>query len=84
LRKERRLRIFENRVLRRIFGPKGDKITRKWRKIHNEVLCDLYSSSSIVRVIKSIRMRLVGNVARMGETRGVYRVVVEKPEGEKP
>jgi len=66
LRNERRLRVFENRVLRRIFGPKGDKVTKEWRKLHNEELNELYSSSNTVRVIKSRRMRWAGHVARMG------------------
>jgi len=76
LRDERRLRVFENRVLRRIFGPKRDEVTREWRKLHNEELNDLYSSSSIIRMIKSRRMRWAGHVARMREGRGVYRVLV--------
>ena len=71
LREERRLRVFENRMLRRIFGPKGDEVTRKSRKLHNEELNDLYCSPNIVRVIKSRRMRWTGHVARMGERRGV-------------
>jgi hypothetical protein len=66
LRKERRLRVFENRVLRRIFGPKSDELTGEWRKPHNEELHDLYSSPNIVRVIKSRKMRWAGHVARMG------------------
>jgi len=66
LREERRLRVFENRVLRRIFGPKGDKVTREWRRLHNEELNDLYSLSNTVRVIKSRRMRWVEHVARTG------------------
>jgi hypothetical protein len=82
--KEHRLRVFENRVLRRIFGPKRDEVTGEWRKLHNEELHDLYSSPTIVRVIKSIRMRWAGNLARMGERRGVYRVLVWKPEGKRP
>jgi len=68
-------------VLRRIFGPRRDVVTGEWRRLHNEELNDLYSSSSTVRVIKSRRMRWAGNVARMGEERGVYRVLVGKPEG---
>jgi hypothetical protein len=67
LREEHRLRMFENRVLRRIFGPKRDEVTREWRKLHNEELRDLYSSSSIIRIIKSGMMKRVGHVARMGE-----------------
>jgi len=80
LRKERRLRVFENRVLRRTFGPKRDKVTREWRKLHNKELNELFSSRNIVRVIKSRKMRWAGHVARMGERRGVYRVLVGKPE----
>ena len=76
--------MFENRVLRRIFGPKRAEVTREWRKLHNEELNDLYCSPNIVRVIKSERMRLAGHVARMGERRGVYRVLVGKPEGKRP
>ena len=83
-REERRLRVFENRVLRRVFGPKRDEVTGEWRKLHNEELNDLYSLSDIVRVVKSRRMRWVGNVALMGEDRGVHRVLVGKPEGRRP
>ena len=68
--------MFENRVLRRIFGPKRDGVTGEWRKLHNEELNDLYCSPKIVRVKKSRRMRWTGYVARMGERRGVYRVLV--------
>jgi len=67
LREERKLRVFENMVLRRIFGPRRDEVTGEWRRLHNEELNDLYCSSNIVRVIKSRRMRLAGHVARMGE-----------------
>jgi len=81
LRDERRLRVFGNKVLRRIFGPKRDEITGEWRKLHNEELNDLYCSHNSVRVIKSRRMKWAGRVARMGEGRGVYRVLVGKPEG---
>ena len=68
--------MFENRVLRRIFGPTSDEITGEWRKLHNEELNDLYCSPNIVRMIKSRRMRWAGHVARMGEWEGVYRVLV--------
>ena len=84
LREEHRLRVFENRVLRRIFGPKRDGVTGEWRKLHNEELNSLYSSPNIVRVIKSRRMRWARHVARMGEGRGVHKVLVGKPEGERP
>ena len=81
LREERKLRVFQNMVLRRIFGPRSDEVTGEWRRLHNEELNDLYSSPNIVRVIKSRRMRWAGHMARMGEERGVYRVLVGKPEG---
>ena len=84
LREECRLRLLENRVLRRIFGPKRDGVTGEWIKLHNEELSDLYCSLNIVRMIKSRRMRWVGYVARMGERRDVYRVLVGKPEGKRP
>jgi hypothetical protein len=71
-------------VLRRIFGPKRDKVTGEWRKLHNEELHDLHSSPTIVWVIKSRRMRWLGHVTRIGEGRGVYRVLVGKPEGKRP
>jgi len=70
--------------LRRIFGHKRDEVTGEWRKLHNEELHDLYCSPNIVRVIKLRRMRWAGRVARMGERRGVYRVLVGKPEGKRP
>jgi hypothetical protein len=76
--------MFENRVLRRMFGPKGDEVTEEWRKLHNEELNDLYPSPNIFRVIKSRRMSWAEHVARMGEKRGVYRVLVGKPEGKRP
>ena len=76
--------MFENRVLRRVFGPKRDEGTGECRKLHNEELNELYCSSTIVRVIKSRRMRWEGHVARMGETRVVYMVLLGKPEGKRP
>jgi hypothetical protein len=84
LREERRLRVLENRVLRRVFGPKRDEVTGEWRKYHNEALNDMYSLPNSMRVVKSRRMRWAGHVARMGEERGVYRVWVGKPEGKRP
>jgi len=81
LREECRLRVFENRVLRRIFGPKRDEVTGEWRKLHNEELRDVYSLPNIVQVVKSRRMRWAGHVACMGEGRVVHRVLVGKPEG---
>jgi hypothetical protein len=80
---EHRLRVFENRVLRRIFEPKRDE-DGSWRKLHNDELDGLYSSPNIVIVIKSRRIRWAGHVARMGEGRGVYRVLVGKPKGKRP
>jgi hypothetical protein len=84
LKEERRLGVFENRVLTRIFGPKGDEVKGEWRKLHNEKLSGLYSLPKSVRVIKSRRLRWAGHVARVGEGRGVYRVLVGKPEGNRP
>jgi hypothetical protein len=78
------MRVFENRALRRIFGPKRDGVTGGWRKLHNKELHNLYSSPSIIRIIKSRRMRWAGHVARMGEKRNVYRLLVGKPEGKRP
>ena len=83
LRVERGLRVFENRVLRRVFGPMKDEVTGKWKQLQNEELNDLYCSPNIVRVIKPRKMRWAGHVVRMGEKRGVYRVLVGKPEGKK-
>jgi hypothetical protein len=80
---EQRLRVFENRVLRKIFGPKREE-DGSWRKVHNDELHDLYSSPYVVRVIKSRRMRWAGHVARMGEGKGAYRVLVGRPEGKRP
>jgi hypothetical protein len=76
--------VFENRMLRRIFGPKRDQVTEGWRKLHNEELHGLYSSPSIVRVIKARRMRWAGHVARMVEVRGAYNILVGRPEGRRP
>jgi hypothetical protein len=84
LREEHRLRLFENRVLRRIFGPKRDEVTGGWRKLHNEELHGLHSSPSIVRVNKARRVRWAGHVARMGEVRGAYNILIGRPEGRRP
>jgi len=75
--------VSENRVLRRLFGRKRDEVTGEWGKLHNEELNDLYSSPSIVRLIKSRRMRWAGHVAPIGERKGIYRVLVGKPEGKR-
>jgi hypothetical protein len=83
VREEHKLRVFEDRVLG-IFGPKRDGVTGGWRKLHNEELHNLYSSPNIIRIIKSGRMRWAGHVARMGEQRNVYRLLVGKPEGKRP
>ena len=84
LRKERKLMVFENMVLRRIFGPRRVEVMGEWRRLHNEELNDLYSSPNIVFVIKSRRMRWAGHVVHMGEESGVYRVLVGKLEGRRP
>jgi hypothetical protein len=84
LREEQKLRMFENRVLRRIFGPKREEATGEWRRLHNEELHDLYSPPNIIRVIKSRRMRWAGHVARTGGKRGTYRILVRRPEGRRP
>jgi len=84
LREETKLRVFENMVLGRIFRPRRDEVTGEWRRLHNEELNDLYSSPNIVRLIKSRRMRWAGHVARMGEKRGVYRVLLGKLERRRP
>jgi hypothetical protein len=76
--------MFENRVLRRIFGQKRNEVTGEWRKLHNEDLHDLYLSSSILRIIKSRRMRWARHVAQMGKKRNLYRLLVGKPEGKRP
>jgi hypothetical protein len=83
LREEHRLRVFENSVLRKIFGPKRDE-EGSWKKLHNDELHSLYSSLNIVRVIKSRRIRWAGHVARMGEGRDVYKVLIGRPEGKRP
>jgi len=84
LREERKLRVFENMVLRRMFGPRRDDVMGEWRRLHNEELNDLYCSSNILRGIKSRRMRWAGHMARMGEERGAYRFLVGKQEGKRP
>jgi hypothetical protein len=84
LREGNRLRVFENRVLRRMFGPKTDEVTGEWRKLHSEELHILYSFPNIIRQIKSRRMRWAGHMARMGRERKVYKVLVGKPEGKRP
>jgi hypothetical protein len=84
LREEHRLRVFENRVLRRMFGPNRDEVTGEWRKLHNGEFHNLYSSPDIIRQIKSRTMEWAGHVARMGERRNVCRVLVGKPEGKRP
>ena len=78
------MRVFENMVLKRIFGPRRDEVRGEWRRLHNEELNVLYSSPNIARVIKLRRMRWAGHVARMGEERGTYKVLVGKPEGKTP
>ena len=84
LREEHRLRVFENRVLRRIFGPKKDEVTGEWRKLHYEDLSDLYCSPNIILMIKLRRMGWLRHVACMGKRRGAYRVLVGKPEVQRP
>jgi hypothetical protein len=84
LREEHRLRVFEIRVLRRIFGPKRDEVTGGWRKLHNEELHGLYCSPSIVRMIKARRMSWAGHVVRMGEVRGAHNILVGRPERRRP
>jgi hypothetical protein len=83
LREEHRLRVFENRLLRTIFGPERDEVMGGWRKQHNEELCNMFSSN-IIRMIKSKRMRWAGHVACMGKKRNMYRLMVGKPEGKRP
>jgi hypothetical protein len=84
LREEHRLRVFENRTLRRIFGPKRDEVTGGLRKLHNDELRNLYTSPNIITMIKSRWMRWAGHVARMGKKRNAYRILVGKPEGKRP
>jgi len=84
LREERRLRVFENGVLRGIFGARRDGVTGEWRKLHNEELSDMYCSPNIFRIMKSRRIRWVEHVARMGKSRGVYRALLGKPGGKRP
>jgi hypothetical protein len=76
--------VFENRVLRRIFGPKRDEVTGDWRKLHNEKLRNLYSSPNIIRMIKTRRMRHAEHLARLGEKSNAYRILVGKPKGKRP
>ena len=84
LREEHRLRVFENKVFRKIFGAKKDEITEQWRKLHNAELHALYSSPNTIRSLKSRRLRWAGHVARMEQSRNAYRVLVRKPEGKRP
>jgi hypothetical protein len=84
LREEHRVRVSENRLLRRIFGPNRDEVTGDWRKLHIEQLHDLYSSPSIIEMVKSRRMRWAGHVAQLGEKRISYRLLIGKPEEERP
>ncbi|KAJ4444051.1 hypothetical protein ANN_05840 [Periplaneta americana] len=84
LREEHRLRVFESKVLRKIFGAKRGEVTGEWRKLHNTELHALYSSPDIIRNIKSRRLRLAGHIARMGESRNAYRVLIGRPEGKRP
>ena len=84
MREEHGLRVFENRVLMRIFGPMKDEVTWDWRRLHNEELYDLYSSPNVIWVIKSRRVRWAGHVTRMGERQIAYRVLVGRPEGKRP
>jgi hypothetical protein len=81
---EHRLRVYKNRVLRRIFGPKSDEVTGRWKKLHNEELHNSYFSQNIIRVIISKRMRQAGHVACVGEMRNTYKILVGNPEGKRP
>jgi hypothetical protein len=83
LREGQRLRVSENRVLRRIFEPKRNEVTGGWRKLHNEKLHNLYSLPNVIRMIKTRRMRWAGNIIRMGKKRNAYRILMGKPEGKK-
>jgi hypothetical protein len=84
LREEQRLRVFEHRVVRRIFGPKRDEVTMEWRRLHKEEINALYSSRNMIRVTKSRMMRWTGHVAGIGEKRGACRILVGRPEGRRP
>jgi hypothetical protein len=84
LREEHRLRVFKNRVMRRIFGLKTDEVMGGWRKLHNDELHNLHSSPSIIRIIMSWKMRRVGHVARKRAKKNAYRILVGKPEGKRP
>jgi hypothetical protein len=84
LKQEHRLRVFDSRVLRKIFGPKRDEVTGKWRRLHNEELYDLYSLPNIIRVIKSRMMRWAEHIASVGERRGTFKVMVWKTDGNRP
>ena len=81
---EQKLRVFENKVLRKIYGPKRDEMTGEWRRLHNEELHGLYDSPDVVRIMKSRRLRWSDHVARMREKRRLYSIVVRKPEGKRP
>ena len=84
LREEKRLQVFENKVLRKIFGPKRDDQTGEWRRLHNNELHDLYGKPDIIRIVKSHRLRWAGHVTQMGNERGAWKLLVGKPEGEVP
>jgi hypothetical protein len=84
LKEECRLRVFENRMMSRLFGPKKDEVTGEWRRLHNKELYAVYPSPNIIPVIKPRRLRWAGHVTRMGERRGAYRALVRKSEGRRP
>jgi hypothetical protein len=84
LREQHSLRVFENRVQRRIFGPKRNEVTGGWRKLHNDEIHNLYSSRSVIRIINSRRMRWARHEARMGNKKNLYRILVQKLEGKRP